>query len=678
MTVSIETILKQFDADYTANSELRREVDNDNIFCWITQWDDWMDDFSSLEYKGQFDIIRSEVRRITAEMLRNPIEVSFRAMRGASQDSSEILQGMYRTDMRDNRSRNAVKIAIRNQVVSGYGAWRLITRNEDDDLDGNNQVIDRVPIHDPASSCIWDANAKAMDKADANHCTIITSYSRNAYEELAKENDWPEYPVSMKRDQDFGSFVWISDDSVYIGEHYVKETKTDKVYFFESPMGEQKSYYKSEMMDIIDELEMAGFEKVTEKKVKRTVVNKYLVTGTEILEGPIRVAGEHIPVVPVYGEWNIIKNKEVYEGVVRLAKDGQRLRNAILSFNTDAMLRSPRKKPFFYQEQIQGYEHMYESDAEYPYYLLNRVAADGTDLPPGAINYFENPEISQASAFLLEQATQAVKEVTTEGVDAQSVMSQRIAEGTVSLLNQRSDIETFVFQDNLATAHRRDGEIYASMAAEIYDTPREVTTTSPDGSEGKVMLMEQVMNFQNGQVETINVINGRFEVWTDVGPSYSSMRDQYRDELKELYMGLDPTSQERQIVLLQYLTMLDGPSTQMLRDYANKQLVIQGLKEPETGEEKMMLMQMQQQRQQPDPVMMSAIQANEASARKDMAMERKHIADTYRSVAETDKVQAQTMETLAKIQPNIDSAMLSNMAQLAQLLQADNPQPTQM
>lgn len=607
MKIEIDDILKKFDADYTANAELRKEVDNDNIFCWITQWDDWMNDFSSLEYKGQFDIIRSEVRRIIAEMLRNPVEVSFRAMAGASQDSSDILQGMYRTDMRDNRSRNAVKIAIRNQVVSGYGAWRIITRNEDDGMLGNNQVIDRVPIHDPASTCIWDSNAKAMDKSDAERCTIISSYSRAKYDELAEENDWPDYPASIKREQDVWDFNWINDDSVYIGEHYVKETKTDKVFFFQSPMGEQKSYYKSEMMDIIDELEMAGFEKVAEKKVKRTVVNKYLITGTQILEGPERIAGENIPVVPVYGEWNIIKNKEVYEGVVRLAKDGQRLRNAILSFNTDAMLRSPRKKPFFYQEQVQGYEHMYDGDAEYPYYLINRVAQDGTDLPPGAVSYFENPEISQASAFLLEQATQAVKEVTTEGVDAQSVMSQRIAEGTVSLLNQRSDIETFVFQDNLATAHRRDGEIYASIASEIYDTPREVTTTSPDGTEGKVMLLEQVMNFQNGQVETINDLNGKFDVWTDIGPSYTSMRDQYRDELKELYVSLDPASQERNIVLLQYLTMLDGPATEILREYANKQLVLQGLKEPETDEEKQMVAQAQMvAQQQQDPMMIAA------------------------------------------------------------------------
>ncbi len=614
----ITQILKEFDSDWIQGQEIRKEIENDTIFCWVTQWDDWMNEFSSLEYKGQFDIIRSEVRRITAEMLRNPIEVAFKPMHGASDDSADLLQGMYRTDMRDNRSRNAVKIAIRNQVTSGYGAWRIITRNEDDGLGGNNQVIDRVAINDPSSSCVWDANSKTMDKSDAEHCTIITQYSRNKYTELAKENDWPEYPAPIDRKEDMYAFLWLNDDSVYIGEYYEKVRKADRVFFFEGPNGEIRSHYKSDMSDYIEELDAMDFVKVSEKKVTRQYVDKYIISGSEILEGPTRIAGEHIPIVPLYGEWNIVKGKEICEGVVRLAKDGQRLRNAILSFNTDAMLRSPRKKPFFYQEQIQGFEQMYDGNTDYPYYLLNRVANDGTDLPPGAVSYFENPEVSQASAFLLEQATQAVKEVTTEGVDAQSVMSQRIAEGTVDLLNKRSDIETFVFQDNLAAAHRRDGEIYASIAAEIYDTERDVTVTNADGSEGKKTLNQPQINFESGQYEIANTIKGKFDVWTDIGPSYSSQREQYRSEMKELYASLDPMSPERNIVLLQYLTLLDGPATEMLREYANKQLILQGLKQPETEQEQMMLMQAQQAQQQQDPMMVAA-QAEAMKAQADQA-----------------------------------------------------------
>ena len=75
-----------------------------------------------------------------------------------------------------------------------------------------------------------------------------------------------------------------------------------------------------------------------------------------------------------------------------------------------------------------------------------------------------------------EAATNAVKEVASLGVDAQAANGQ-VAFDTVNQLNMRADLETYVFQDNPATAMRRDGEIYASMVNDIYDVPRHVTLT---------------------------------------------------------------------------------------------------------------------------------------------------------------------------------------------------------
>lgn len=669
MKLTIDQINKAVDSDNEACQEMQREYQDDIIFSRISQWDDWLEQYSTLEYRGQFDVLRGEVRRLMAEMLSNPVQVNYRPMNGASDDSAEILQGMYRTDMRDNRSMNAVKIAIRNQLEGGYGAWRLITEYEDDDVDGNNMVINRVAIHDTASCCIWDANAKAMDKSDAERCTIITGYSRDGWERVSKENGWPVQIASLQPKENPYQFNWVTNDKIYIGEHYVKSIKKEKVFFFSNEMGETVSYRQSEMKDVIDELEMAGYEKVSEKKIKTTEIHKYIISATEILEGPIRVAGKNIPVVPVYGEWSIIQGKEVYEGVVRLAKDGQRLRNAILSYNADIMMRSPRKKPFFFQEQIQGYEHMYDSSAEYPYYLVNRVDLNGGDLPLGAVGYLENPEISQQSAFLLDQATAAVKEVTTEGINPQGAVSSRMAEGSIYELNKRADMETYIFQDNLATAMRRDGEIYMSMAAEIYDNEREVTTTGIDGSESKVMLNAQDINYQKGVVETVNTINGKFEVWTDVGPAYQTQKEANRAQLVELLGKLPPQSAEYNIAMLCYISLLEGAGTETMREYANKQLVMQGLKKPETEEEMMMVEQQRIAAQQPNPMQQMVEAQTQASIRKDAAMALKHEVDAQRSMAETDKIQAQTLEHLSNISPNVQAREIGNLMSMLQIAQ---------
>ncbi|EHK8245578.1 portal protein, partial [Shigella flexneri] len=145
---------------------------------------------------------------------------------------------------------------------------------------------------------------------------------------------------------------------------------------------------------------------------------------THILKDREKIAGEHIPIVPVYGEWSFAGDKECYEGVVRLTKDGQRLRNMIMSFNADIVARSPKKKPTFFPEQIEGYEYMYGGNDDYPYYLQNRTDENGNDLPIGPISYMENPEVPQANAYMLEAATNAVKEVASLGVDAQAANGQ--------------------------------------------------------------------------------------------------------------------------------------------------------------------------------------------------------------------------------------------------------------
>ena len=90
---------------------------------------------------------------------------------------------------------------------------------------------------------------------------------------------------------------------------------------------------------------------------------------------------------------------------------------------------------------------------------------NGNDLPIGPMTYMDNPEVPQANAYMLEAATNAVKEVSQLGVDSDAANGQ-VAFDTVNQLNMRADLSTYVFQDNLATAMRRDGEIYASMVNE--------------------------------------------------------------------------------------------------------------------------------------------------------------------------------------------------------------------
>ena len=596
----LNSILRKFDADWMSSDEARTEATNDLYFSRVSQWDDWLSDYTTLQYRGQFDVVRPVVRKLVAEMRRNPIDVLYRPKDGKDPNSADVLMGMYRTDMRHNTAKIAVNVAVREQIEAGVGAWRLVTEYEDQDPTSNNQVIRRIPIHEACTHVIWDSNSKQMDKSDAMHCTVISAMSRDGWKAFAEKNgfDEDETPSFQSPDMNW-LFPWLTSDVVYVGEHYEVEEKKELVFIYEDPLtGEPSSYFKRDIKDVIDELADKGMIKVAEKKVKRRRVYKSIITCTEILKDRELIAGEHIPIVPVYGEWSFAGDKEVYEGVVRLTKDGQRLRNMIMSFNADIVARTPKKKPIFWPEQIEGYEYMYGGNDDYPYYLLNRTDDNGGDLPVQPVAYMENPEVPQANAYMLEAATTSVSQVATMGVDAEAANGQ-VAFDTVNQLNMRADLETFVFQDNLATAMRRDGEIYQSMVNDIYDVPRQVMMTLEDGSEKEVQILTQVVDLQSGDVVTLNDVRGRYECYTDTGPSFQSMKEQNRAEIQELLAKVPPGTPEWQMLMLQYFTLLDGKGVELMREYANKQLVMMGLKKPETPEEQQMVEQAQQQPQEP-------------------------------------------------------------------------------
>lgn len=658
-TDRLESVLKVIDRDWTASDDAREEARADLFFSRISQWDDWLSQFTTLQYRGQFDVVRPVVRKLVAEMRRNPIDVKYRPKDGAEPNAADTLQGMYRTDMRHNSARGAVNVAVREQIEAGFGAWRLVTEYEDQDPTSNNQIIRRRPIHSACTHVIWDANAKELDKSDARHVTVIESMSKDGWEAFAEKHDLDPDELPTFKSPTSTMFGWQTGDVVHVGEYYEVEEKKEKVYIYQDPLtGEPVSYFKRDIKDVIDDLAERGMQKIAERHVTRRRVYKTILSNTVILKNRELIAGEHLPIVPVYGEWGFVEDKEVYEGVVRLTKDGQRLRNMIMSFNADIVARTPKKKPFFTPEQIDGYEYMYQSETDYPYYLLNRKDEQGNEMPLAPVGYLENPEVPQANAYMLEAATAAVREVADTGVDAGAVDGNQVAFDTVNQLNQRADLETFVFLDNLATAIRRDGEIYQSIVNDIYDIPRTVTITGEDGEEQTLETMTQAVDYQSGRVVVLNDVRGRYECYTDVGPSYQSMKDSNRAELQELLKTVPPQHQVWNVLLLQYLALLDGRGIEITRDYATKQLVTQGLKKPETEEEARWLQEAQQAAaSQQDPNMVLA-QAQMVAAKAEQEKARNQTAQTqikaFTAQQDAQESQANTIWKLAQAR-NIDS-----------------------
>lgn len=654
--------IKELVNDAEVSTDVTREESSDMlVFARISQWDDDIGADVMTEFRGTFDYIKPKRNRILKDLWSNPVDIVFKPKDGADPDAADTLTGMFRADMQ--RAEEARETAIQDQVDCGFGAFRFTTEYESNFDDLNNyQRINMEPISEANNVVYFDSNAKKKDKSDARWCAIVTTYTDKGWQRFCEENDIDyeanEQPAPFKQPHRSDSYFWRSkQDEIKVAEFYHKERKRERVLMYEDPLGQVKAVYQREVKDVIDEMEAAGFVKIGEKMKERWVVKKYIVTGSDVLKTQ-RIPGEHLPVVPVYGDWSRVEGREIWRGVYHDAQDAQRLINWGWSYYGDIVAKGPREKPLVDPGQIQGYEYMWHaagSDDNYPFRFVNSKDPDGN--PYGPIDYLRNPEPPQAVIGMLQGMRQSVDDVTGGQASTEQMMNSQVTEGQLDRAMKGLEDEAYLYQNSFALAMKQAGRVYASMASELYDVPREVTVQGPDGSESTVTLMEAVFDEESGEEVVLNdITTGQFDVYADVGPSFNSQREEAKAKLEELYKAMAGTPMG-EIVLMTYFTMLEGPNLEHLREHAKKQLILQGIMEPESEEEQMMVMQAQQQGQQPDAEMIYAMAEqqkaqNEAQKNQTDAMlkQAQLQIDAYEAETGRSEAMAKIREALAKAQ----------------------------
>lgn len=609
-----------------ATSATREEAGDMLVFGRISQWDDDIGNSVLTEFRGQFDLIKPKRNRILAELWANPTTVTFKPIDGADHETAEMLEGAFRTDMIG--SEEALETAQMDQVDCGFGAFRFVTEYENrNSTTQNYQRIKACPINEANNVLYFDDNAKRKDKSDAEWALLITAFTKDGWKRYCEQNgiDYEENkePGSFKAPNKTNIWFWRSDTKTWkIGEFYHREKKRYKMAIFEDPIGEQRSVKVKDLSKIQDELDDFGFIKIGERYVDYYEVTKYIMTGEKIVKKQ-KVAGEYIPIIPVYGDHSYVEQREIWRGIYHDAQDSQRLHNFQMSYLADIVAKGPREKPVFTPEQIQGQEVYWTengADDNFPYRIINGVDAQGQPLPRD-FTYTQNPSIPQATAAILEYTRQSVDDVTGGGAAMDQMMNSQVTEGQINAAMTAHNMETFLYRNNFQLAMKHAGKVYASMFRDVYDVPREVTVTKADGTEQTVTTMDTVLDLETGEEVTLrDPQKGSFEVYSDTGPSYTTQREQVRAQMFELAQTMQGT-QIGEMAQLYAIMMLDGPMTEGLRDWAKEQLMMMGQIEPETDEEKAKIAQMMQsaqQNQQPDPATLMAM-AEQAKADADMA-----------------------------------------------------------
>ncbi len=624
--LTLDELKKLHDKAYNANQVTREQASDDLIFYHVTQWDDQLLGDSQLQYRGEFNVLRKAGRQIMADLSASPVQPDFHPKNESRSDDAEIMDMLYRADDRRLASQEAYDFAKQDAVVCGYGAWELLTEYRTNAIGDDDQVIKRRYVPEANNTCLWDPNDSSLAKENAKYVSMLTKFSEDGYCDLVREltgdDDYQYSQASFKDPEQSYTFPWAGGEAkkIYVVSFYHRKKVKDNVLTFVDPFEQTLSLYESQIEEQMDELVSSGYEVLSTKEVMRWEVRKYIASGEMILNGDVNqktgertgevVAGEFIPVVPVYGEYAPqLEGESYWSGITRLAKDPQRLRNFQLSYLADIVSRSPRRKPIFTPEQIQGFEIMYEengADNNYPYLLQNRTTAQGEPLPLGPIAEMPDQPIPQALAVSIDLTRQAIEDVASPGLP-QNVADPDMSGKAIYAIQNRIDQQSYIYQYNFKHAKKRDAEIYASMASEIHDTPKVITVETADGSMKQIDLMRVVIDSETGEALVLNdLTNMEFDVYADIGPSYESQKQQTLERLEIMANSVASTDPAlHKILVMKQLEIMPGVDFDDVRDYVRSQLLIMGIKDPETEEEAQVVMQSQQSQQQ-DPAMVLA------------------------------------------------------------------------
>jgi hypothetical protein len=600
--------------------------------------------------KPKFEVnkVHLAVMRIINEYRNNRITVDFVSKDGTADDKlADVCDGLFRADEQDSGSNEAYDNAFEEAVGGGFGAFRLRAVYEDEyDEENEKQRIRIEPIYDADSTVFFDLDAKRQDKADARLCYVLTAMTRDAYRAA-----WDDDPTTWPKGIEQWAFDWATPDVVYVAEVYRVEEASETIRIFRTIDGQEEKYSEKDFEDD-EELEMmleaVGTKEVRQRRVKRRKVRKYIMSGGKVLEDSGYIAGDQIPIVPVYGKRWFVDNIERCMGHVRLAKDAQRLKNMQLSKLGEISALSTVEKPIFTPEQVAGHEMMWSEDnlRNYPYLLLNTVTdANGGEVLSGPVGYTKPPQIPPALAGLLQITEQDMSDLLGKPDAAEEVVSN-VSGKAVELIQQRLDMQTFIYMSNMSKAIKRCGEIWLSMARDILVEPgRKMKAVGVGGELSSIEMGKPILNVETGEVEYENDLsNAKFDVAVEVGPASATKRSAtVRALLGMIQLAPDPETQ--QVLTSMAMMNMDGEGIGEVRAYFRDKLIKMGVIQPTEQEGEKLLAEMQAA-QQPDP----QAQYLQAAAMEAQAKAGQAQANTEYTLARAEETRAKTVEVLAGIQ----------------------------
>ncbi len=437
--------------------------------------------------------------------------------------TAEVLAGIVKHIESESGADAAYDTALDHAATCGFGFFRVVTEYVGDETFDQKICIKRV--RNPLSIII-DPSTTEADASDIKFAFEVELIPKAQFEEM--------YPG--KRPADFETNDTYAD---WFGE-YVRVARYWKV------VEEDRTLYQMVDGSVIskahfDELKEGGaLELDSLVKAKRNIpvrkVTHALVYGAGYLEEPQEWPGKWIPLAVVYGNEIDVEGKVTHSGIIRPAKDAQRIYNFSRSAFAERVALTPKAPWVAADGQIEDYETEWQASNTSNVAVLRYkpVSIGGTAVPPPQrVNPSDVPAGFQADMQISEHDIQGAIGMYASNLGAPS--NER--SGKAIMARQREgDTGTFHYHDNLNRAIRHAGRIVVDLIPKIYDSNRVVRIMGYDGKVGEATIDPNLPNAskQVGVKTIYNLGVGTYDVTINAGPSYNTLRQEAAASMEEI------------------------------------------------------------------------------------------------------------------------------------------------
>uniref|UniRef100_A0A6H1ZNX7 Putative P22-like portal protein n=1 Tax=viral metagenome TaxID=1070528 RepID=A0A6H1ZNX7_9ZZZZ len=421
---------------------------------------------------------------------------------------AKLLGGWIKHVQQISKSDIAVDHSFEHAVACGYGAMRVVTRYSSDSAFEQEAYVEKI---NNALAVYWGPHAE-YDCSDAMYCFVISDMDREEFKTKYKEEPAPFNTGDSQ-------FIegWATKSTVRVCEYFVKEPVT-------------KTIHRLADGRVVETLGVGDISTKT-RKVQSYNIIWYLLSANKIHETRQWVGKKYIPIIPVWGKELVVGGKRKVRGLIRHAKDAQRMYNFWSSADTEVVALQPKIPYILTPKQIDGHEAQWNNmqNENYPYLLVNF-----DERAPGWPHREAPPQASSAMVERIQSTDQEMRDLV--GLQKASLGMQSNERSGVAIRERKKegDIGTFSFIDNLSRSIEHLGRILIDIAPGLLDTERIVRLGLENGEFDFDAVNVSIRDEMTGEYKVLNDLSvGTYDIVVTVGPSFDTQRTEARTAMTE-------------------------------------------------------------------------------------------------------------------------------------------------